>query len=343
MGTHFGLGIFLALLGGLLNGSFYAPAKKMPLWRWENTWLIYSLSGTIVMPWVLALATIPNLMTVYHETPWPTLILVFLFGLGWGIGSVFFGLGVAMVGIALAYGIILGIIASVGAIIPILVKDPSQFWTPQGHALLAGLALVILGTIFCAVAGHQRDKDKKAAATAAASAAGASFVLGFIICVLSGIFSPMLNFSFEFGKGLQDRSLAAGAPFSMASYSIWAIALIAGFSANAAYCVYLLFKNKTWGVYRTSGAPASYWLLGALMGILWFGGIAAYGMGATELGNLGAAVGWPLFVATNIITGNVWGAVTGEWTGAGRRAFTFAGAGIAVLILAIFVIAHGSA
>jgi L-rhamnose-H+ transport protein len=340
MGTHLGWGIFLVLLGGLLNGSFYAPAKRMPLWRWENIWLIYSIFGMIVIPWGLAWATLPHLASVYHQTPWPILMRIAIFGLGWGIGSVFFGLGVARVGIALGFGIILGIIAIVGAIIPILVKDPSQLWTPQGHALLAGLALVILGTIFCALAGHQRDKDKQVSSTIGV---GSGFLLGFIICILSGIFSPMLNFSFVFGKGLQDRTLAAGAAFSMASYSIWAVALVAGFAANASYCLYLLFKNKTFGVYRHSGAPAGYWLLAALMGLLWFGGIAAYGMGATELGSLGPALGWPLFVATNIITGNVWGAVTGEWTGAGRRSYAYAFGGIAVLVIAIFVIAHGAA
>ena len=339
MGTRFVWGIFLVLLGGLLNGSFYAPAKRMPLWRWENIWLIYSVFGLLLIPWGLAWAALPHLASVYHETSWRVLIMIAIFGLGWGVGSVFFGLGVVRVGLALGYGVILGIIAIVGATVPILVKDPSQFWTHQGHALLAGLALVILGTVFCALAGHQRDKDKQAISTTGGARSG--FVLGFIICILAGVFSPMLNFGFVFGKSLQDRTLAAGAAFSMASYSIWAVALTAGFIANAAYCVYLLIKNKTTSVYRTSGAPASYWPLGALMGFLWFGGIAAYGMGATELGSLGGAVGWPLFVATNIITGNVWGVLTGEWTGAGRRAYTYAYSGIAVLVIAIFVIARG--
>jgi len=338
MGVHIGWGVSLVLLGGLLNGSFYAPTKRMPLWRWENIWLIYSLFGTLLIPWGFAWAALPHLASVYHQTPWSVLIMIAIFGFGWGVGSVFFGLGVARVGLALGYGIILGIIAIVGALIPILVKDPSQLWTPQGHALLAGLVLVILGTIFCALAGHQRDKDKQAAS---AHVARSGFVLGFIICILAGVFSPMLNFGFVFGKDLQTRTLEAGAAFSMASYSIWAVALTAGFCANAAYCVYLLVKNRSTGVFRNSGAPATYWLLGALMGFLWFGGIAAYGMGATELGSLGGAVGWPLFVATNIITGNVWGVLTGEWAGAGRRAYTYAYAGIAVLVVAIFVIAHG--
>ena len=102
MGTHFGWGIFLVLLGGLLNGSFYVPMKRMPLWRWENTWLIYSIFAMIVIPWGLAWAAVPHLTSVYHETPWPTLGLIAIFGLGWGIGSTLFGLGVAKVGMALA-------------------------------------------------------------------------------------------------------------------------------------------------------------------------------------------------------------------------------------------------
>ncbi len=338
MGTHFWWGIFLSLLGGVLNGSFYAPAKRMPLWRWENTWLIYSLSATLVIPWAFAFGAIPHLLRVYHETPWGVLLMIAIFGLGWGVGSVFFGLGVDMVGLALAYGVILGIIAIVGAGVPVLVTNPSQFLTRQGLALLAGLALVILGTAFCAMAGGQREKDQRSGQP---TRRRGRFLLGFIICILAGVFSPMLNFAFVFGKSLQDRSLASGAQFSLASYSIWAIALTAGFCANAFYCIYLLIKNKTFSVYRTSGAPASYWGLGALMGLLWFSGIAAYGMGATEVGSLGGVICYPLFVATNIITGNVWGVVTGEWKGAGRRAYTYAYSGIAVLVIAIFVIARG--
>jgi L-rhamnose-H+ transport protein len=340
MGSHFAWGIFLSLLGGLLNGSFYAPAKWMPLWRWENSWLIYSVSGLLVIPWALAYGAIPHLLSIYHETSWGVLLMIALFGLGWGVGSVFFGLGVDKVGLALAYGIILGIIAIVGAAGPILVKNPAQFWTPAGHALLMGLALVIVGTVFCAMAGGQREKDQNVGKP---TKPRSGFLLGFIICVLAGVFSPLLNFAFVFGRSLQDRSFAAGAQFSLASYSIWAVALTAGFGANAVYCVYLLLKNKTFAVFRTSGAPPTYWLLGALMGFLWFSGIAAYGMGATEIGSLGGSIGYPVFVATNIITGNIWGVITGEWKGAGRRAYALAYTGIAILVGAIFVIAHGSA
>ena len=37
-------------------------------------------------------------------------------------------------------------------------------------------------------------------------------------------------------------------------------------------------------------------MIGLLMGVLWFTGNTLYGIGATMLGKLGTAVGWPLFI-----------------------------------------------
>ena len=53
------LGVLLAALGGMLQGSFALPMKRMERrWRWENTWLIYSIVGLIIFPCALALFTI---------------------------------------------------------------------------------------------------------------------------------------------------------------------------------------------------------------------------------------------------------------------------------------------
>jgi L-rhamnose-H+ transport protein len=152
----------------------------------------------------------------------------------------------------------------------------------------------------------------------------------------------MLNFSFVFGSDLQQMTLRAGAKPAMASNLVWALALSSGFFANAGYCVYLLRKNHTWGALTQKSIPAGYWLGAILMGSVWFFGIAAYGMGAADLGTLGAVVGWPVFMAMNIITANVWGAGTGEWRGASRVTYGYSWAGIAVLLAAIYVISRAS-
>lgn len=339
MGTHIGSGVVLALLGGFLQGSFALPMKRMPSWRWENTWLVYSAAGMVVLPWAMVLATVPHFSVMLQGAPATTITKVALFGFGWGVGSTLFGLGISRVGMALTFAIVLGITASLGSLVPLLVLHPNELFTRQGYSLLAGLVVVILGIVLCSVAGHRRERELSSQ-TAQRGTSG--FWLGLVICIFSGIFSAMLNFSFVAGSDLQQMALAAGAKPAMASNLVWALALSAGFLANAGYCLYLLQKNHTWGVLIQEGIPAWYWLGAVVMGVVWFFGIAAYGMGAADLGTLGAVVGWPLFMAMNIVAANVWGAAAGEWRGACRVTYAYSWTGIAVLLVAIYVISRAS-
>ena len=90
-----GWGTTVVVLAALLNGSFTAPIKKMSGWQWENTWLLFAFSGLLVFPWMLTLATVPNLEEVFRGAPFATVVRVALFGVAWGVGSALFGLGVA--------------------------------------------------------------------------------------------------------------------------------------------------------------------------------------------------------------------------------------------------------
>lgn len=339
MTGNIGLGLGWVLLGGLLQGSFALPMKRMPAWRWENTWFIYSIAGMLVLPWATALATVPHFGQVISATPNAAVAKVALFGFGWGIGSTLFGLGIRRVGMALTFAIVLGITASLGSLLPLVVLHPEQLYTRQGYALLGGLAMVILGIGTCSAAGQRRERELSAQTV---KVPGAGFRLGLIICVLSGVFSAMLNFSFVFGKELQQNSLAAGATSAMASNLVWAVALSAGFVVNAGYCTYLFEKNRTWQVLSLKNTSTVYWLGAALMGVVWFFGIMAYGMGATDFGSLGAALGWPVFMAMNIVTANVWGVLSGEWKGSSRLTYVYSWTGISVLILAIYAISRAS-
>src|SRR5579871_5787516 len=126
MGAAVGVGLALVLLGGLLQGTFTLPMKRMPGWRWENTWLVYSIAGMIVLPWLLTWASIPHALDILRQSPDSLLFKVAIFGFGWGVGSVFFGLGIAAVGMGLGFAIILGLTASIGSLLPLLVLDPSR-------------------------------------------------------------------------------------------------------------------------------------------------------------------------------------------------------------------------
>jgi L-rhamnose-H+ transport protein len=61
------------------------------------------------------------------------------------------------------------------------------------------------------------------------------------------------------------------------------------------------------------------------------------------MGALGAIVGWPIFMTIDIIGALFWGAVSGEWRGASRRALIYNWAGVGILLVAIAVISAGNA
>src|SRR5208283_5026760 len=138
---------------------------------------------------------------------------------------------------------------------------------------------------FLAVAGKRRERDQ------AAASAQSGFAIGLIICILSGIFSAMLNFAFVFGDEMRQLALQAGASTAMSGNAIWALGVSFGCLPNAAYCLYLLNKNHTWGVFLEKSAGAGYALGAALMGVLWYCGLVVYGMGTDALGALGRIVG----------------------------------------------------
>jgi L-rhamnose-H+ transport protein len=104
------------------------------------------------------------------------------------------------------------------------------------------------------------------------------------------------------------------------------------------YCAYLWKKNKTAGLFFHPGTAIN-WVLGAMMGVLWFGSTVIYGAATAQLAGLGPILGWPLFMSSIIITSNVWGFVTGEWKTAGKKALTTMLAGILFLILGFVALA----
>jgi len=325
--------------GGLLHGSFALPMKKIANWKWENTWLVYSVAGLILAPFALALATVPSLGKVYSGSALPTLALIVLCGIGWGAGSTLFGLAIARVGMALAFAIILGITSSVGSLLPLLILNPGELFSRRGQLLMVGLVLVIAGIIVCSKAGALREKNQKPDAQPGGKS---GFMTGLVICLASGILSPALNFGFVFGEPLKKAAIAAGASGDFAGNAVWALALAGGFCVNAGYAVYLLARNGTWGHFTQAGTPLGYWLGACLMGLLWYSGISIYGMGAAAMGPLGGVLGWPIFMSVVIIMANVLGAATGEWKGAGPRAVRLSWTGICVLVIAITVIAQAN-
>ncbi len=325
-------GILLVLAGGAMQGSFGVPQKYVKGWSWEKNWLFYSIAGMVVCPWLLVAALIPDPCGVYAAVPANVLWRTALFGMGWGVGAVFFGLGMVYLGIALAFAIIISLVAAVGTLVPMLVLHPEQMGTPKGALVMTGLAIVIVGVALCARAGSLKD-----ATVTQGAGKGKKFMTGLFICIASGVMSSMMNFSYAFGDPISAEAARRGAGPGNATIAIFAVATSAGFLVNAAYCIYLLMKNRSWGGTQPSANVLNF-VYSVAMGVLWLGGFFLYGLGATALGELGPVLGWPILMTVMVLVANVWGLITGEWKGAGSRALGYLAAGTGIMIVAMIVI-----
>jgi L-rhamnose-H+ transport protein len=335
------LGLSIVILAGALNGSFALPMKGTPRWAFENTWLVYSVVGMLVLNWGIALYTVPGLTEVFRRAGPEPVLMVIGFGMVWGLANLLFGTGIHLIGISLAFPITLGLSTAFGSLLP-MAQDPQVFLTPAGMTICGGVAVLLVGVYVCGLAGIRKDVQASLPSTSPAGTASKGsnrLIKGLLIVVLAGFFDPFLNFAFTFGDRIKLEALASGAGQGAESDAIWALALLGSFVVNVLFCTYELTRNKTWRRFREPGT-SRYWLLACLMAVIWMASITMYGRGATAMGPLGGSVGWALFLCSIIIFSTLWGVVSGEWKGGGRPLVTMY-AGLAVLMVAIVILGYG--
>ena len=335
------IGIILAIIAGIINGSFPAPIKYAKVWKWENIWSVWGLFGMVVFPWLVVWFTIPDALDVYQGVPAKAVLLMIAFGVGFGLAQIFFGLGIAAIGMALNFAIAIGISTVLGFLVPLLVKHPDRVFTAQGGMIFLGAFLIVIGIVGCALAGKLKDKHLEAAEQRPreSAAVSMSFAAGLFICILAGLGSPLINFGYAFGEPLLARAAAHGASLSSQANVIWAPVVSSAFIPYILYCMYLWKKNQTAGLFLAPGTGRN-WVFGALMGLLWFSSTVIYGAVLARLGSMGPVLGWPLFMSAIIVASNVWGLATGEWKGSGAKALNTMFGSIVFLILGFTVLAY---
>jgi L-rhamnose-H+ transport protein len=341
-------GLALVVVGGAMGGSFTVPLKYVRGWAWEKTWLFYSIVGMVIVPWMIVAWAVPNPASVFSGVATRELVTTALFGAGWGIGSVLFGLGVARVGTAMAFAIVVSMTATLGSLIPLAILHPSELSSARTLWLLLGLAIVLVGLALCARAGFLKEAAEKVGTPAkedasknSISTAASGFLGGLLICLVAGVTSPMFNFSVAFGGNIQREAEQRGAEAAIASVAVIAVTVSAGFLTNAFYCLYLLRRNRS--LRSAPGSPVlANTALVILMGLLWMLGMFFYGVGASRMGDRGPVLGWPLFMTLMVLMGNFWGTVTGEWKHSGHRAYLLLQLGNAAMVAAFIVISVGT-
>jgi L-rhamnose-H+ transport protein len=322
------LGITLTLFAGLLSGNCMLPMKFTRTWKWENTWLVFSLVSLIFLPWALALGLVGHLFDVYRGLSLVQLAVPFLFGAGWGIAQVLFGISVQRLGLGLAYAIIVGLGAALGTLVPLLTQHRSQVSRVALLEVFAGVAIMVIGVSLSTWGGQIRERHHRPAPQFGPASGYSAAVLLAILC---GVMAPMLNYSFAFGQEIAQQASHFGNTALRSAYAVWPIGLAGGLLPNLAYSLHLLRRNKTWKSFQAP-VPDVFWSI--LMGVLWMGAFALYGMSATYLGSLGTSIGWGLFQIFMIMTATLSGVLMGEWEGAPRSATLPLGLGLGSLTCA---------
>jgi L-rhamnose-H+ transport protein len=292
-----------------------------------------------VLPWIVALLTVPRLWECYQSES-RALLLVITFGAGYGIGAICFGLGVEAIGIALNFAIALGTATAVGSAIPLLWFHSASIFTRQGFVIEAGIALIIIGIVLCGIAGRSKERDQ-ARETNDTKPRSSAFGKGLALAIIAGAGSAFQNLGLAFGTPLLNRAAQLGTGQSSQANVIWAPLLSATFIPYLVFCARLWKKNHSWKLYFAP-KTAGYWFFGFVMGALWFSSIVAYGAAAARMADLGPVLGWPIFMSAIILASNVWGLALGEWKGAARASLITMFAGLAGLILGFCTLAWSS-
>ena len=332
MAEHLWLGLCLTLVAGLLSGNCMLPMKFAKRWPFENTWLIFSVVSLVILPWALAIGSLKSVSSMYAALPASAYVAPLVFGAGWGIAQVLFGLSITRLGLALGYAIIVGLGALLGTLVPLFVKNIEVVGTGRGILILAGVSIMVAGIIVSARAGKARER-----AVAGGDATHSKYGSAVALAFLCGLMAPMLNYAFAFGGSIADEAVRQGASREAAGYAVWPVALLGGLIPNAGYSFWLLSRNHTWSRFRVNWSP-DVWF-GCLMGVCWMGAFALYGVGSVYLGVLGTSVGWALFQIFMIMTANLSGVLTGEWKSAPANATKGLWAGLGLLAFATTVIA----
>jgi L-rhamnose-H+ transport protein len=340
------IGIALYALGGLSGACFYLPFKGVRQWAWESYWMIYALSGLVLVPWALAFAVSPNVIAVLRQTSWQTLWRCYVFGAMWGVGGLSWGLMIRYLGVGLGLAIGCGVCASVGTLIPPLVSRELAGYAAVdwGLAVLAGVGIAVLGIVVSGAAGISKERELSAEQKKE-SVAEFDFRKGVPLAFFSGIMSAGMGFGLHAGAEIERTALDTQ-PATLQPWQgipVLVVVLLGGFTVNFLWCLYLNLENRSVGDYIRSGAPlAANALLAAAAGAIWCSQFALFKVADAKSGPDIQFAGWTVLMSSMIIFSTLLGILLREWRGVSGRTKALVAAGLLLLITSLASIGYGN-
>jgi L-rhamnose-H+ transport protein len=327
------LPFLLVIFASVFQGSFGLGMKYMEPLKWEAWWLVHVTIAMIIFPFIWAFIAIPDLFGIIADAPSNAIYLGMLFGFLWGIGGILFGVSVPYIGLSLTMGIVMGLAASVGSLIP-LFQTEDAFSNPATPYILMGVVVMLIGVYLTAKAGIKQNKISGTENTSS------NIFKGIMIAVTCGILSALLNVGFANAAPVANTAEEAGIITRNSSLAAWVVVLIGAYAMNAGYAIFLLFKNKSWNSFKVANSGKAYrWSI--IAGLCWFAALGIYGQGSALMGEMGPVIGWPILLGLSLIISNIWAYRAGEWKGS-KEPFRLLLMGLAVLIIASVILGYSN-
>jgi L-rhamnose-H+ transport protein len=331
--------ILLILISGLFQGSFGLGMKKYAPLAWEAFWLLFALSGMLIIPCIWTMAVVPDVPGVIGKMPLSDLWKAIGYGAGWGIGAIMFGLAIVYLGVSLGNAIPMGLASAVGSIVPLL-QIPDSVSKPSFPYILTGIFIMLIGLTVLALAGILRDRQMAGTISTSGIKQGKQFFLGLLFAVLSGLLSACANIGYIKAGTAAKIAIAQGAEPRNASMMAWIIVFSGNFLVSLIYSVIMLYRNKSLTTFRLPKAYTSIlWSIAAAF--MWFAALAFYGQGATAMGQMGTVVGWTMFMALALVISNIWGIIFKEWKGV-KKPFFLMIIGNLILIFSFAILGYSN-
>ena len=331
------LGILIFTLGGLAGAVFYLPFKKVRQWAWESYWLVYAVFGLVIVPWLLALTTSPNVFSVLKAAPGNEIAYCLVCGAVWGFGGLTWGLMIRYLGVGLGLAMGAGLTSAAGTLIPPMLKGSgavqAMFNTPAGIVSVIAAVVSVAGIVFVGMAGMSKEGELPEAEKKKA-VAEFNFKKGMMVAIFSGLMSSGMSFGLQGGPEIQALARTTDPATSViwAGMPVLVVVLLGGFLVNGGWCLILNFRNKTGGDYVRREAPlAANLLFAGLAGAIWCSQFICFKTGEPQMGET-SYIGWAVLMAASILFSQLLGLALGEWKGTSGKTKTLLVAGLVLLI-----------
>ncbi|WP_437222386.1 L-rhamnose/proton symporter RhaT [Planctomicrobium sp. SH661] len=336
------LGVLLHAIGGVAAGSFYIPYKQVRGWAWESYWIVGGTLTWIIMPWLIAWVTVPDLILVLRTAPPGSIAMTFLMGAMWGIGGLTFGLSIRYLGISLGMAISLGTCAVFGTLIPPLCDGTfmTLLSSSSGTYLLTGLTVCLGGIVLCTIAGSRREQEL---AIDRADEKSTRYSKGIWVATFAGVMSACFALAIMSGKPIGEAAERLGTDPFHRNAPVLVVLFTGGFLLNLTWCLALNFHNGTISDY-VHCCEAPLWrnyVFSALAGTIAYLEFFFYGMATTQMGRYDFS-SWTIHMSFVIVFSNLWGIWFREWSGTSSRTRLLNYCGLCVLVASTIIVGYGN-